>query len=279
MFKITPNTPPKVCFAKPDLSDVTGDSAGPATIWNPTYGFITQSTSSASYGDNFPTTGANELYFELSIGGAASPLDWSTVQSSDGKIIATPSDVTATSVRYTLTGPFATDDEQISHSPGPLGLPILPATFELVGKTGGTTVVRYGFIIKKWYIVHGKDWVQDEHVEWCDLVGYTLASVADLTNASGFTMNYNHDLIPGATPAYPYGHASRNIGAGLLAEWGPAAFGLNALDYYWKRNYYWTRNREESGWMFAVSSWSGHVIRIYRFAFSRAVHHPIDLRA
>ncbi|WP_085165696.1 hypothetical protein [Gilliamella bombi] len=58
---------PNLLFGKNGV-DISGvNFAGPADIWNPDEGFLVQSTNPASYGLNFPTTGADGLYFDLVI--------------------------------------------------------------------------------------------------------------------------------------------------------------------------------------------------------------------
>ena len=67
-YNINPKSSPVVCFAAPNLNagreDRWGnDFRGPASIWDQDNGFLPQS----SYDLNFPTTGANGLYFDLDI--------------------------------------------------------------------------------------------------------------------------------------------------------------------------------------------------------------------
>ena len=69
-YYINPKATPVISFAKPSLAYGTGDYDGPATIWDFRKGFLRQSIIPSSYGSNFPTTGANGLYFDLDIGGS-----------------------------------------------------------------------------------------------------------------------------------------------------------------------------------------------------------------
>ncbi|MCX8596211.1 hypothetical protein, partial [Gilliamella sp. B3493] len=109
-YYVNPKASPVVCFARPNLlygklgdwpSYPSWDFAGPSSMWDPAKGFLTQETDPLYYGQNFPTTGANGLYFDLLISGSSQPLSWSPV--SQGGITVTMSNPTATSVRVTLT--------------------------------------------------------------------------------------------------------------------------------------------------------------------------------
>ncbi|MCX8583317.1 hypothetical protein, partial [Gilliamella sp. B3372] len=66
-YYVNPKAGAVVCFARPNLIPGTGDFAGPSSMWDSANGFIPQSTSPSLYGRNFPTTGANGLYFDLDI--------------------------------------------------------------------------------------------------------------------------------------------------------------------------------------------------------------------
>ncbi|MWN32966.1 MULTISPECIES: hypothetical protein, partial [unclassified Gilliamella] len=138
-----------------------------ANIWNPSKGFLVQSTSPSSYDRNFPTTGLDGLYFDLDIGGIdGSQLSW-TVNTS-GSIRATVSwtrprsgtftnprentvqadewirDKSKNVARVTLHGPRASSSQISSSRPSSLTRPSLPQTFELVGRGSNGNEVRYG---------------------------------------------------------------------------------------------------------------------------------------
>ncbi|WP_267342827.1 hypothetical protein, partial [Gilliamella sp. B3023] len=57
-YYVNPKASPVVCFARPNLTFGRGDFAGPASMWDPAKGFLTQETDPSLYGRNFPTTGA-----------------------------------------------------------------------------------------------------------------------------------------------------------------------------------------------------------------------------
>lgn len=79
-YYITPNsnTEPEVCFAKPVLIADVARNAGPTSIWKPYKVFFTHNKSDF-YGRNFPTTGTNNMYFDLEIAGNSQKLAWSSV--------------------------------------------------------------------------------------------------------------------------------------------------------------------------------------------------------
>ena len=217
-YYVNPKAAPVVCFARPNLlygkrgDWYDWDFAGPVSMWDPAKGFLTQETDPSLYGRNFPTTGANKLYFDLLISGSSQPLSWSPV--SQGGITVTMSNPTATSVRVTLTGPYATTSQHNSSSPSPISKPTLPQTFELVGRdTNGTPVVKYGFTLKQWFVNRGSKYdTYPNTLSWCNSLGYRLPKVKDLTNTKGYNL--------GATPSSPDDHYMRHIDAGFFTEWG-----------------------------------------------------------
>lgn len=219
-YFITPKVITKVCFAQPSLkygklfSGSQMDFRGPASMWNEDEGFIPQSTEPSSYGLNFPTTGANNLYFNLKIAGSG-PLAWDPV-SHNGITAKMRPNSTGTSVEVVLTGPIATEEQWNSTEPGTIAKPLsLPQAFELVGKDSrGNAVVKYGFEIKQWFVTRGYVGAPPTAQEsWCNKIGYRLPNVKDLTNAVG------PGLI-GATPSSSGNHYQRRIGGGFVSEWG-----------------------------------------------------------
>ncbi|WP_131798766.1 hypothetical protein, partial [Gilliamella apicola] len=153
---------PVICFAKPGMKkNSSGQYAGPASIWDAKKGFLPQSITPSSYDLNFPTTGANNLYFDLEIAGVAQPLKWEAV-SPNGDIKATMTNLTKTNVRVKLTGPI--------HDK-----PSLPQVFELVGKDSDNNdiEVRYGFVLKQWFVTSSaKDYQSASSM--CTKIGYRM---------------------------------------------------------------------------------------------------------
>ncbi|PXZ05251.1 hypothetical protein DKK70_11725 [Gilliamella apicola] len=231
-YYINPKSVPEICFVRPIMSAnfSSGKYAGPASIWDPRNGFLPQSVTPSSYGLNFPTTGANNLYFDLDIGGVAQPLTWKAV-SANGDIKVTMTNSKRDSVRITLTGPVAKDSQWSLDNPGNIDKPSLPQVIELVGlDSNNNEVLKYGFVLKHWFVNRGnRMYTYASMSSWCTNIGYRLAKIKDLTNA-----NYNN---LGATPSSSGNHLQRTIGAGFFSEWSiPASYkGGNFVNYY-----YWT---------------------------------------
>ena len=231
-YYINPKSVPEICFVRPIMSAnfSKGKYAGPASIWDPRNGFLPQSVTPSSYGLNFPTTGANNLYFDLDIGGVAQPLMWKAV-SANGDIKVTMTNSKRDGVRITLTGPVAKDSQWSLDNPGNIDKPSLPQVIELVGlDSNNNEVLKYGFVLKHWFVNRGnRVYTYASMSSWCTNIGYRLSKIKDLTNA-----NYNN---LGATPSSSGNHFQRTIGAGFFSEWPiPASYeGANFINYY-----YWT---------------------------------------
>ncbi|MCX8684235.1 hypothetical protein J3U09_10940 [Gilliamella sp. B2889] len=228
-YFVNPKAMPVICFARPSLNFGTDKYAGPAWMWDPDNGFLTQSTDPSRYSQNFPTTGANGFYFDLLISDVNQALSWAPV--SQGGITATMTNSTATSVHVILTGPFANEFQQNSVSPDSISTPILPQTFELVGRdSNGNPVVKYGFTLKQWFVHRdNKRGSYPETLSWCDSIGYRLVKVKDLTNAVR-----TDAVIPSATPPSSTNNFMRHIGAGFLTEWG------RMMDFGFRYHWSWT---------------------------------------
>ncbi|MWN06798.1 hypothetical protein [Gilliamella sp. Pas-s95] len=251
-YYINPYGGPGICYARPNLffggtgrrvrvddprdtGDIFDDFkyAGPSNIWS-SKGFLTQSNDSASYDRNFPTTGADGLYFDLLIdGGDASQLTWSPV--TRGGITATVTSVTANDywipsadrgkvvARVKLSGPRASSSRLNSNNPSPLDVPNLPQKFELVGRDSSGNEVRYGFVLKQWFVTRNRGDMRFNHISWCRSLGYRVPQVSDLTNAKCGVEDVNFPCISGihgATPSSSGNYYQRHIGAGFFTEWG-----------------------------------------------------------
>ena len=252
-YYINPKAAPVICFAKPYASNNSGSGnlAGPASIWLHNRGFFPRSVTPSSYGSNFPTTGANNFYFDLEIGGVVQPLTWKAV-SPDGDIKATMSNSTNTSVRVTLEGPFTEKKQWDSSNPGNIGKPSLPQVFELVGlDNNNNEVIKYGFVLKQWFVSRGNVRYSYANTSWCTNIGYRLPKVQELTNATcqGVYSGPHCQGAVGATPASSGNHYQRNIDAGFLTEWGP-------IEYYPGNNFskyhYWTIDEFNSSSHFKI---------------------------
>ncbi|WP_141673020.1 hypothetical protein [Gilliamella sp. App6-5] len=270
-----------VNFARPNLLYGTDENAGPFGVWDPSKGFFTQSTHPALYELNFPTTGADGLYFDLDIEGVdASELIWEPVTHEGITATVEWKHVTAAMwmdgpeevTRVTLTGPKIDDYDLAMHPyPNVVHKPHLPQTFELVGKDReGNEVVTYGFVLQKWFLVREDVTMEDEeapnyavwHAMWCNVFGYRLPKVKDLTNA--VCLDYDHDPdnyecngAVGATPSSSGNYYQRQIGAGLFSEWGK-------IYYYFGAKFgdddYPTSDATDSIPFFSVASFDGQVL-------------------
>ncbi|MCO6552688.1 MAG: hypothetical protein J6563_06920, partial [Gilliamella sp.] len=157
--------------------------------------------------------------------------------------------------RVTLTGPRA------SSSPGSLTRPFLPQTFELVGRDSSGNEVRYGFVLRQWFVNRGGkvDYARDQ-TEWCRSLGYSMPRVRDLTNAvcSGWNSNSYCQGAVGATPSSGNNAYQRRIGAGFFTEWGYLYYYADAgFDYY----YYWTSD-DAGSYQFGVYPYDGNVFSL-----------------
>ncbi|MFQ0993589.1 hypothetical protein ACGH6Q_00825 [Gilliamella sp. BG2] len=250
---------PVIHYARPNLFAGDGKYAGPAGIWDPKKGFLVQSIDPDLYYLNFPTTGANNLYFDLLITGIEpEELTWNTVTLSG--ISATVTNVVANEywipdedrgrvARVKLTGP--SDGWR-------WGVPRLPQRFELVGRdTYGVEVVKYGFVLQKWFITRedvlmGED-SYEKQLKWCRFWGYHMARVRELSNAKCGIYNIFpciDDINNRASSSGNY--YQRRIGEGFFTEWGDMA----SYDQKYGGTY-WTSDARDVEYQFDASSLSG----------------------
>ncbi|MCX8675967.1 hypothetical protein J3U16_11775 [Gilliamella sp. B3023] len=247
-YYVNPKPAPVIRFASPSIREGSGVYRGPASIWNENMGFLVQSTEPSRYSSNFPTTGANNLYFDLVIEGSNQELYWAPV--TRGGITATMTNSTSTSVHITLTGPIATQSQRNTNNPGRVTIPTLPQTFELVGRDRrGNPIVKYGFVLKQWFVTRGGGFYSFSNAkDWCDSIGYTLPKVKDFTNAKYGNL--------GATPSSSDNNYQRRIGAGFFTEWG-------SMYSYWhstgfSHTWHWATH-PYSSYQYIVSSTGGDV--------------------
>ncbi|PXY93253.1 hypothetical protein [Gilliamella apis] len=249
-YYIKPKASPAVCFAKPNADYINRGLSD--DIYNNDKGFLPQSVTPSSYGLNFPTTGAHNLYFDLDIGGInAQALSWAPVSHGGITATMTESPYYRERIRVTLTGPVATPSQWRSDNPGQIARLSLPQVFELVGRdSSGNAVVKYGFVLKQWFVNRGNYESTHSSIEsWCNKIGgYRMPKVMDLTNATcqGEGSNADCQGAVGATPSSPDSRFRRHIGAGFFTEWGGMYSYANAnFPQYggggWFR--YWTQDR------------------------------------
>ncbi|WP_279085333.1 hypothetical protein [Gilliamella apis] len=268
----------QICVAKPNMrfGEATQPNyehyVGPASMWNPNMGFLTQSFTPSSYDLNFPTTGANNLSFDLEIGGVSyipvNGIEWEVITSGDIKATITPS--SSTSITVTLTGPAITDNSQKdTNNPSPIGIPSLPQAFEIVGKIkeyGRETgvVVKYGFVLKQWFVNRQKRfYTYRDTSTWCTKVGYRMPTVKDLTNATcqGWNLGnpYYCEGSVGATPSSASNNYTRHIGAGFFSEWGMMRDYPHGDFHGYDHANYWTSDISPHDAFFVVNSNTGTI--------------------
>ncbi|OCG02657.1 hypothetical protein [Gilliamella apis] len=267
---------PVICYAMPNLSGFGLDGIPGDKWYRHGKGFLTQSVTPSSYGSNFPTTGANNLYFDLAIVGNNQALSWAPV--SHGGITATMTNSTSTSVRVTLTGPVATPSQWSSNNPGQIDRLSLPQVFELVGRdSSGNAVVKYGFELKQWFVSRGEIYYPYLSTKsWCNNIGYRLPTVSDLTNATCQpTLDWQSQDVcegaEGATPSSPKNYYRRHMGGGFFSEWGRMDYYANAHFGYSKgvnaATGHWTQDSVGGNpyRFFVVNSLDGTIYNDYSF--------------
>lgn len=251
VHRIHPSTSAVTCYAKPNMANATGNFAGPSQKWDSLSGFIPQ----ANIADNFPTTGANGLYFELITSGVdATTLTWSPVTSNN--VTATPVATSSNTVKVTLTGPVASHFNSGATATSFSG----PASFIIEGKNGSKTAVNYGFIIQKWFVNRGGKTEKPINLStWCNGLApggsYKLISVNDVTNANNIPKGWTGGAA-GQGDLY-----KRVVGGGLFAEWGNVS---NYSGANFVSNYYWTINPSiTAGENYTIKASSGAILSSY----------------
>ena len=245
-YYINPNDDIRICSVRPNLNHGSGVYAGSSYLWGPREGFLHPTSNPSYYYENFPTTGADGLYFDLDVGGLdVAQLTWSPV--THGGITATVTSVTPSDswifasertkvARVKLSGPRASSSQIQSANPSLLTSPPLPQTFELVGRgSSGNLVIKYGFMLKQWFVNRGdKQASESDQISWCSrLRGYRLPKVKELvkfgcTSVSGMPCSSSDD------------HYSRGVDRGFLGEWGRLGdytdVGFVTHGFYWADN-------------------------------------------
>ncbi|MWN31303.1 MULTISPECIES: hypothetical protein [unclassified Gilliamella] len=229
---------PNMHFSDHDYSyrDKTIFDYTPATL----NGFVAQN----DYLRNFPSTGANNLYFYLVTDGIDNSLNttnW-TVRTSNIDD-SSPSAITATvtkstapgitgfkaynnknMVLVTLKGPDSSAKTRTQTTPQ-IPTANLPVDIELAVTTKQKVKLSYKFRINKWFVNRGSIVAAlREQREWCNNLGdYKLAEARDLSNARLL------NLIESGRNTFNF--YKRYVGEGFLSEWGP-------LTHYSGANFY-----------------------------------------
>ncbi|MDF7666355.1 hypothetical protein PT273_00535 [Orbaceae bacterium ESL0727] len=192
---------PQVCFAQPNLeyTKYNGVSLnGPASQWNEKKGFILQDINNPSI--NFPTMGAKNFYFNLSLAGvSAKNISYESTPTTSGLTLSITGSDNVAKVQLKGPGVAATVAEAST---------VVPTTFTLYADKNKQNKL-YSFTLKNWLIANPNDGGGFK-ADYCSKYGssYRIPSINDLTNSRDRPGN-------GRLPSY-----ERHIGGGFIAEWG-----------------------------------------------------------
>ncbi|OCG40763.1 hypothetical protein [Gilliamella sp. Bif1-4] len=245
-YYIKPNIDkPLVCYAQPNLNYGTNEYAGPEEQWDQNHGFKVQDLGNAS--KNFPTTGANNLYFKLILEGMTArqmiAINGNKVNPVLGKGItlslsAENNALEGNIVRITLKGPTQNSVNKTFR----------PTRFELYSDTAKKNLI-YQFKIERWFIVKPGDTGQNYNnaLSFCKNLSspqtYFVPEVQDYTNANGFGWNFG---VPGQGNTYQrrisYWNSSNKWVGGLFNEWGII---YDYRDAGWDFGDYWVINESQ----------------------------------
>ncbi|MDF7667402.1 hypothetical protein PT273_06040 [Orbaceae bacterium ESL0727] len=126
-------------------SSVNYNWDGPASQWDNTKGFKPQNINNPS--SNFPTMGANNLFFNLIMQGTGA--NYSTVRydkspANSGINLTIENGGSTNIAKITVTGPKYGDSSATANT-------TVPTTFTIYSDTGKTNKI-YNFTIRKWFI-------------------------------------------------------------------------------------------------------------------------------
>ncbi|MDF7666511.1 hypothetical protein PT273_01375 [Orbaceae bacterium ESL0727] len=261
-YYIKPYGAPSACYAQPNLLYQAYGGAnmiGLVNQWRQDKGFIVQDINNPAA--NFPTTGVNNVFFNLILAGATvSDITYEAEPASSGlHLTITGSGNVA---KVTLTGPRhgATPAEAAT---------AVPTTFTLYANTNGQRTKLYSFKLNKWFIA-SPDLVQNTSViptgynaNYCNRygTGYRFPHIGELTNANNSDLGWTGSLGSQGTKYY-----TRQIGGGLFAEWGSMSVYNTIGNYYYPNTdinrmttFMWVDNRLVTGRLAGVSSIIGLV--------------------
>ncbi|MDF7667316.1 hypothetical protein PT273_05600 [Orbaceae bacterium ESL0727] len=199
---------PSACFAQPNLQSHGQNYDGPASMWNATKGFILQSLSDPS--KNFPTMGANNLFFNLTVSGVfGSDVTYSKTPSNSGIDLIIEPITNKNVAKITLTGPSKSATDAVAAT-------AVPTTFTLYSDRDRSNAI-YRFTISKWFIGQGDDkMTHTQLASRCSAIHYRIPDVTEYTNANSGASYGNWQ---GGLAGQPNNY-QRRIGGGLFAEWG-----------------------------------------------------------
>lgn len=264
-----------VCYAKPSLNyDSTTnrslkDVNGPD--WVAGQGFKPNSLPLK----NFPSTGANNLYFDLILAGitAKEVIDGypnGTVTFSGGGNVFKPVSLklsiptgqdanTSNQLRVTLIGPNAGVKTARNNM-------FLATEFQIFHKDSNTLL--YEFILYKWFMFINSSFSSiDKLEEFCSKQGFrgaffTIARVSDLTNANAYTWNEGiaGRKINNYQRAQAYTFSTTNRIGGLFNEWGFVSE-ENYPGIGWSGDTYLTKSMYDGDKRYFVSARDGSILK------------------
>ncbi|MDF7666996.1 hypothetical protein PT273_03925 [Orbaceae bacterium ESL0727] len=216
---------PYVCYAQPNLDHQIWNNTsliGLVNQWRKDKGFIVQNINDPTA--NFPTTGINNVFFNLTLAGAlVSDVTYEAEPASSGLHL----DITGSGnvAKVTLTGPRhgATPAEAAT---------AVPTTFTLYATINGTKTKIYSFKLNKWFIASPDESIllSEYNENYCNRygAGYRIPHIAELTNANRDSRPYF--IWTGSLGNRGTKYYTRQIGGGLFAEWGDMSTYIN--NYY-----------------------------------------------
>ncbi|XKM13175.1 hypothetical protein RCS94_09095 [Orbaceae bacterium ac157xtp] len=259
-------TTPASCYAQPNLAY---NNSGMLRLepWNILKGFYIEDINGLD--KNFPRTGFNNAYFNLTLQGATAAQviagSGSIVKATDGRndIKLKLTDDNGL-LKVTLVGPSHATVAVVDGAH-------LPKTFKLKADVNGTLHTVYTFTLSKWFIAKPEDLTgADKAEDFCNsLPGYRMPSVAELTNANDDTYDWHFGLSGNTSGHYArqIGHGTKNPTAGhlvgdekggLFTEWG-----YTWKDYYTGSDFedatYWAKELFAGTHQYNVRSNDGYV--------------------
>ncbi|WP_141674343.1 hypothetical protein [Gilliamella sp. wkB108] len=256
---------PEVCNIRPNLSlEFPDASVSNGPDWKAHKGFYVMDLNKPEV--NFPTTGSNNLFFDIVFVGevpATSLVQYngSNVYPISGSGVHLELSAPSKGVlRLYVKGPTASNSSGFS-----------PSIFRLY-KDQAKNDLLYAFNIQRWYVAKlNGNGNYDSAVDFCNsLSGYRVPLVTDFTNSN--RMNW-HGGIPGVNGDYQrrisYKQNDGSWMGGLFNEWGAVAnestnypgtdWGVfDAGHQGWSYgSYFWTSNKENDTYNFVVESHLG----------------------
>ncbi|WP_141673134.1 hypothetical protein [Gilliamella sp. App6-5] len=255
---------PIVCFAQPNLYKQAGDEL--ATHWVRNKGFTVQPFTRPT--NNFPTTGANKLFFYLLLGGITPErviaVNGKTVRGTGTGIILKLSEVTTQNwdgrypdidkaLKIELIGP-----NQLS-----LNTNFTPSEFKLYSDRIGGHLL-YNFKIERWYIARPGGVNYTNAQKFCrDLGnGYRVPDINDYTNAIRSDTDFSWT---GGIPGRDINHYQRRLSyrdgnrwiGGIFNEWGFTFSGINNYPGTDWDNYNYWAFQSRGNHQYNVDSYNG----------------------